>query len=266
MKTKLGYWGVYLLLVMVFLLAGCNPSPDPEPTPLPAEETLPMAQLERKLPTASPPATLVPAPTLLSEPGPTQAPTATPFVYPESFYIRNIAGHSQNWALSCEASAAMDWAAFFGYEVYESTFQAELPHSDNPNLGYVGNPATRGWGQIPPYAYGVHADPVAALLQSYGIPARSVSGYSLEEVKAKLAESKPIIAWIIGNMEYSEPVTYIDKAGNEAIVAPYEHVVILTGYNAESIRYMSNGKFYDTPTEVFLTSWGVLGNMAVIHE
>jgi hypothetical protein len=27
---------------------------------------------------------------------------------------------------------------------------------------------------------------------------------------------------------------------------------------------MTNGKFYETPNEVFLNSWGVLGNMVVV--
>jgi|GEM_PF-360224 len=186
--------------------------------------------------------------------------------YPESHYITNIGGHSQYYYLSCESSAAVDWAWFFGVNIYESTFQADMPRSDNPDLGYVGDFTTRKWGQIPPYSYGVHAGPIAEALRAYDLPAVAVKGYTLDEVKQKLSEDKPIIVWIIGNLEYSEPVEYVDKAGNTVIVAPYEHVVILTGYNEESIRYMNNGKFFDAPTEVFLTSWGVLGNMAVIYE
>jgi len=186
--------------------------------------------------------------------------------YPESHYITGIGGHSQYYYLSCESSAAVDWAWFFGVNIYESTFQADMPRSDNPDLGYVGDFTTRKWGQIPPYSYGVHAGPIAEALRAYDLPAVAVKGYTLDKVKQKLAEDKPIIAWIIGNLEYSEPVEYVDKAGNTVIVAPYEHVVILTGYNAESIRYMNNGKFFDAPTEVFLTSWAVLGNMVVIHE
>ena len=27
---------------------------------------------------------------------------------------------------------------------------------------------------------------------------------------------------------------------------------------------MTNGRFYETPTAVFLNSWGVLGNMVVV--
>ena len=194
------------------------------------------------------------------------ASTETAYSYPESFYIKGIVGHVQVYELGCESSAAVDWANFFGKTIYESNFQAELPVSDNPDFGYVGDPNTDGWGQIPPYAYGVHSDPVAELLEAYGLPAQSKKGYTLEEVREKISQAKPIIVWIIGNMEYSVPVEYTDSQGRKSIVAPYEHVVILTGYDQYTVRYMSNGKFYDVPNEVFLTSWNVLGNLAVVHE
>ena len=192
--------------------------------------------------------------------------TSIAYSYPESFYIKGIVGHVQVYELGCEASAAVDWANYFGNTIYESDFQAELPVSDNPDFGYVGDPNTDGWGQIPPYAYGVHADPVAALLVEYGLPAQSKKGYTLEEIREKISQLKPVIVWIIGNMEYSVPVEYVDSQGRKSIVAPYEHVVILTGYDQNTVRYMSNGRFYDVPNEVFLTSWTVLGNLAVVHE
>ena len=188
------------------------------------------------------------------------------YSYPESFYIQGIVGHIQVYELGCEASAAVDWANYFGKTIYEFNFQLELPVSDNPDYGYVGDPNTDGWGQIPPYAYGVHSDPVAELLVAYGLPAQSKKGYTLDEIREKISQKKPVIVWIIGNMEYSVPVEYVDSQGRKSIVAPYEHVVILTGYDANTVRYMSNGRFYDVPNEVFLTSWAVLGNMAVVHE
>jgi hypothetical protein len=72
-----------------------------------------------------------------------------------------------------------------------------------------------------------------------------------------------VIAWVIGNCVGGSPYKYIDKEGNVTTVAAYEHVVIVTGYSMNTIRYMSNGKFYDIPTRYFLNSWGVLGNMVV---
>ena len=182
---------------------------------------------------------------------------------PESHYIWNIWGHRQYFGIGCEASAAVDWADYFGVTVSEFNFQLRLPFSDNPDLGFVGS-VDGPWGQVPPYAYGVHAAPIAAVLQEYyGMNAAGVKGFTIEQIKQEIASDQPVIAWVIGNCVGGIPYEYIDKEGNAVTVAAYEHVVILTGYNEETVRYMSNGKFYDIPYENFENTWSVLGNMVV---
>jgi len=182
---------------------------------------------------------------------------------PESHYIWNIWGHRQYFGIGCEASAAVDWADYFGVTVSEFNFQLRLPFSDNPDLGFVGS-VDGPWGQVPPYAYGVHAAPIAAVLQEYyGMNAAGVKGFTIGQIKQEIASDQPVIAWVIGNCVGGIPYEYIDKEGNAVTVAAYEHVVILTGYNEETIRYMSNGKFYDIPYVNFENTWSVLENMVV---
>ena len=182
---------------------------------------------------------------------------------PESHYIWNIWGHRQYFGIGCEASAAVDWADYFGVTVSEFNFQLRLPFSDNPDLGFVGN-VDGPWGQVPPYAYGVHAAPIAAVLQEYyGMNAEGLKGFTIEQIKQEIASDQPVIVWVIGNCVGGIPYEYIDKEGNAVTVAAYEHVVILTGYNEETVRYMSNGKFYDIPYENFENTWSVLENMVV---
>lgn len=182
---------------------------------------------------------------------------------PESHYIWNILGHRQFFPIGCEASAADDWAKYFGVEVNEFAFQVRLPISDNPDLGFVGD-VNGPWGQVPPYAYGVHAGPVAQVLNEYyEMAAVGMKGFTTLELKEQIAAEKPVIAWVVANCTWSEPYEYTDKAGNKVITAPYEHVVIVSGYNETTIRYMNNGKFYDIPTEYFERTWSVLGNMVV---
>ena len=197
----------------------------------------------------------------------TQTPTIQPAVIdltlPEEAYITQISGHRQVYPLGCEASAAVDWAAFFGVQIFESEFQYNLPSSDNPDFGFVGN-VDDPWGQVPPYSYGVHAGPVADLLQEYGLDANAVKGYSLDDLMIQISQGEPVIAWVIGNVVGGVPYHFTDSTGRIVTVAAYEHVVIVTGYNNQAIRYMNNGRFYEIPTEIFLNSWGVLGNMAVI--
>lgn len=182
---------------------------------------------------------------------------------PESHYIWDIWGHRQYFGIGCEASAAVDWADYFGVMVSEFNFQLRLPISDNPDLGFVGS-VNGPWGQVPPYAYGVHAAPIAQVLRGYyGVNAEGVKGFTIEQIKQEIASDQPVIVWVIGNCVGGIPYEYIDEAGNAVTVAAYEHVVILTGYDEKTIRYMSNGKFYDIPTENFENTWSVLGNMVV---
>jgi uncharacterized protein YvpB len=247
-------------LLLLILLAACAPRPVPVTTGLPtAVSASPLALTSRA-------ATPLPSSTSIPTPIPTtlQAAAVTP-VLPAEHYIRAITGHKQYFTLGCEAATAKDWANFFGYDFNEFEFQYKLPLSDNPDYGFVGD-VNSPWGQVPPYGYGVHAGPVANLLNGYGIPAKAYKDYTLEQIIAKLAQDKPVIAWVIGNVVGGVPHEYTDKEGRKVIVAAYEHVVIVTGYNETKLRYMTNGKFFETPKEVFLNSWGVLGNMVIIDE
>ena len=220
------------------------------------------------LPTSTP--SLIPSqtPTQTITATRTRVPTATRTsqpTLPVEHYIENITGHEQYFPLGCEAAAAKDWTNYFGKNYSEYDFQYHLPISDNPDYGFVGS-VDGPWGQVPPHAYGVYAGPIANLLNDYGIPAKAYKGYTLDQLKAKLTQDIPVIAWVIGNVEGGVPTLYTDTTGRTVVVAAYEHVVIVTGYNPDHIRYMNNGKFYDTLTPVFLNSWGVLGNMVVVDK
>ena len=185
---------------------------------------------------------------------------------PEEHYIWNIWGHHQYYPIGCEASAARDWASFYGVEMNESQFQFQLPISDNPDYGFVGL-VTDPWGQVPPYSYGVHAFPVANLLRSsYGMKAKAIKGFTIDQLRAEIAANRPVIAWVIGNCVGGIPYDYVDKNGRHVTVAAYEHVIIVTGFNKDTIRYMNNGNFFDIPTPIFENSWKVLGNMVIILE
>ena len=265
-----------LSLAAVFLI-GSSPKFRQAPT-LPVFDT-PTSPPSPALKVYSPPANnqaspgQAESPSATPRPQPTHNPTPMRFVpsltpqpaLPEEHHI-NISGHTQFFSIDCEASAAVDWAAYYGTAINEYEFQFKIPSSDNPEYGFVGS-VNGPWGQTPPYAYGVYAGPVADVLHQYGVQAIAVRHASLDLVKTQIAKDNPVIAWVIGNMETSPRATYTDEQGRQVIVAPYEHVVILTGYNDQtgSIRYISNGRFFETPYEVFLNSWSVLENMAIIH-
>ena len=188
----------------------------------------------------------------------------TPVARPEEFYIRNITGHKQYYPLGCETSTAIDLAKYFGVSIIESEFQLRLPISDNPDYGFVGS-VDGPWGQVPPYAYGVHAGPIGDLLREYGLNAVGEKNFTIEKLKSEIASGQPVIAWVIGNVVGGIPYEYEDSQGRKVTVAAYEHVVIITGYSdiAGTLRYMNNGKFYDVPVDHFDQSWAVLERMVV---
>ncbi len=262
---------ILLFLALALAIAACGPELSrAEPLPSASAPPTNAAPPTRAAPVAAERAVHTPArevtraATHTPSPTATFEPTGSATPIPDDFYIENIHGHRQYFSIGCEASVAVDWAAYYGVTINEFEFQYRLPVSDNPDIGFVGS-VDSPWGQVPPYGYGVHAKPVADLLTAYGLPALGVKGATLDEVKASVAAGNPVITWVIGNVVGGIPYEYTDQQGNKVIVAAYEHVVIVIGYREGMIRYMTNGRKYESPEDNFLNSWGVLGNMALFR-
>lgn len=186
---------------------------------------------------------------------------------PEQAYISGVIGHAQAYSLSCESRSAADWAAYWGLSIDETEFLDGLPRSDNPNEGFVGDP-NDPWGYIPPYSYGVHAEPVAAALRGYGLDAHAGFGLSWDDLRAEVAASRPVIVWVIGGIWAGTPSEYETDDGQTVTVANNEHTMILIGYDESRVHLVDplTGYTVTHTLENFLSSWGVLGNMAVIGE
>ncbi len=218
-----------------------TPTPIPSPTPLPTETPVPTA---------------TPEPT---EPPPPEPPSS------DSVLIQGIYGFPQTFMLDCESRSSVDWARYFGTQIDELEFLYGLPTSDDPNIGFVGGYNDFS-GQIPPNSYGVHAAPIAAHLRAYGLPAVERYGYSFDDLKQELNQGDPVIAWIIYGITRGWSTTYTTSAGNEVLVAPNEHTVIVIGYDPYGVTILDGAMVYWRSTDDFLVSWGVLGNMAVIYD
>ncbi len=194
---------------------------------------------------------------------PTPTPTVPPL--PEDHRLSGVTGKDQALPLDCESRSAVDWAAYFGRYINELTFFNHLPTSDNPDKGFVGN-VYGAWGQIPPKSYGVHAEPVAALLRDYGLPAYAYRPLSWDQLRAEIAAGRPVIVWIIDNVTNGIPVYYIPSDGLATIVARYEHTVIITGYSENYVYYLNGDTIYTRPVWQFLDSWSALSNMAITAQ
>lgn len=198
---------------------------------------------------------------IMTSPGPVVA------AMPDSTAVTGVVGYPQSYMLSCESRSAVDWAAFWGVKIGETEFLAGLPNSDNPEVGFVGSPHDR-WGDIPPYSYGVHAEPVAKLLRAYGVPAEAWRGADWDDLRAEIAAGRPVIIWVIGQMWDGVSQSYTAADGQVTTVARFEHTMILTGYTPEVVQVIdaNTGWFVSYPLSSFLRSWSVLGNMAVVSS
>ena len=231
-------------------------------SPTQQEQMTPTRTVEPS-PTPSPTATEPPdtaTPTSTPSPSPTLLP---PTLLPESASIKDIQGKRQAMPLSCEASSAVDWAAYFGVKINEKKFFNGLPSDDNPEIGFVGD-VYGSWGQIPPKDYGVHAAPVAQRLREYGLNAKSLRNMTLEELKAEIAAGRPVILWVVGHVSRGTPVPYTASDGEETIVAKFEHTVIAIGYTESKIRVLDGSRKYYVYQGEFMKSWNVLENQAII--
>jgi len=177
----------------------------------------------------------------------------------------NLSGRNQSLPLDCESRSAVDWARHFGVVIDELEFFKRLPISDDPDVGFVGNVYGR-WGQTPPNPYGVHAEPIAALLQHYKINAVAKRGMTLDELRAELNANRPVIVWVIGSVVSGRSFNYTASNGHTTLVAPYEHTVIAIGYTSTSFTFLDGGKVYSRSINAFQSSWSPLGNMAIIKQ
>ena len=193
---------------------------------------------------------------------PTPEPPPPPQL-PAQARIYNISGRPQALPLDCESRVAVDWAAYFGTHINELSFFNNLPRTDNPDTGFVGD-VYGAWGQIPPRPYGVHAEPVAALLRGYGVQAFAHRPLSWDDLRAEIAAGRPVYVWTIGAANSNEiPIYYAGSDGITTIVAHYEHVVIVVGYDSSNVILMDGGTIKTRSIYTFLSSWSALGNMAI---
>ena len=131
-------------------------------------------------------------------------------------------------------------------------------------MGFVGN-VDGSWGYIPPYDYGVHANPVAALLRSYGVSANASKGVSLSTLRHQIASGNPVIVWVVGNTWPGTAISYTASDGSTTTVAYNEHTVLLVGYDESGFYIMDGGYSYWRSNATFSGSFSALGNMAITH-
>jgi uncharacterized protein YvpB len=121
-------------------------------------------------------------------------------------------------------------AKYHGIPLSEAEVLAALPLSDNPHLGFRGN-VDGPTGGIKDY--GVYAGPILDILNSQGLQAWPVEE-GLNGIKEALARGNPAIAWVTYDCQTSTATAQM-IGDQEVVLVPYQHVVVVTGYNAAGV-------------------------------
>ena len=130
--------------------------------------------------------------------------------------ISAYASRPMELASNSEAQAASDLARFYGYDLSALEILSLLPTSDDPTVGFVGDPREKP--ALPPGSYGVYPGPIAETLSLAGIPAVAAADWSIEDLKAAVGAGHPVICWVVGNTAPGKGVPYRSESGNEIVV------------------------------------------------
>ncbi len=176
--------------------------------------------------------------------------------------VLDVPAFKQTHRLSCEAAAAAMAAQFFGLPVGEAEILAALPRDPNPHKGFRGN-VDGEHGRLDDY--GVYAEPIARVLTDLGLPVQSLAGGNTAEIHHHLRHGRPIIVWVTYELSAQRPQPVRLNDGETVILVPYEHTMLIIGYNADGFwvndPYIGISRF--CPEDDLMRSWAYLGYMAL---
>jgi len=174
-----------------------------------------------------------------------------------------LVGHVQSRRLTCESRSAADLLAFHGLGGGEADVFARLPRSDNPDLGFVGDP-DGPTGRLPPEGYGVHAEPLARALRALGLDATAgLRDYDwlVEETRA----GRPVIVWVTGSCEPSEVTPGLDAARRPYRAVRGEHTMLVVAADGAGVTVVdpAEGARRRFARDEFESAWRLFDRVVV---
>ena len=224
-------FGPHLLRASAPAWAGAATSPAPQlvasiaPTAA-APATRPPTATATPTPTAT--STRMPTPTATPRPTKTPLPTVAPFAYLEPYraeasaLLVQVPMLPQTYSLSCEAACMRMVLAARGVTVSEDDLLSRMGRDPNPHKGFRGSPFGDGH-RADMRDYGVYAEPVARVLQSYGAPAQVVYNMSDNDLRQAVRDGKAVIVW----MTAAKDPQVIKEDGYNLVTE--EHVYLVVG-------------------------------------
>ena len=175
-----------------------------------------------------------------------------------------LAGRPQDRPLTCESRSAADLLAHHGVAGTEADVFARTRRSDNPDLGFVGDPDGAP-GRLPPDGYGVHAGPVASALVELGLDATAVKGPSYAWLQEETRAGRPVIVWITGSCEPSTRTSMSDAKGRAFSAVRGEHTVLVVAADGAGVTVVdpAGGFRRRFDRTEFESAWELFDRMAI---
>ncbi|ETY73829.1 C39 family peptidase [Lactiplantibacillus fabifermentans] len=104
-----------------------------------------------------------------------------------------LIGQPPQLPTGCEITATTMMLQYAGARMNKVTLAKEMPRSNDPNKGFVGNP-------FHAYGHGLYVYPKGLLgvVRKHVGTAKNMTGNSLKQLKLKVAANHPVVAWVKG--------------------------------------------------------------------
>ena len=182
----------------------------------------------------------------------------------ERVIIRGVPAVQQARNLSCEYAAAYAVTLFWGNPVTEGMFIREVPENANPHLGFRGNIDGPSGGLTD---YGIYAEPLVPVLERNGYQATAFYN-DTARFKANIRAGNPVVVWLTTGRDIERPVYTRTVVGASFKLVPWEHAVVVYGFDDYGVRLMDvgNGQYYYTDWSSFLRRWSYFDKMSLVIQ
>lgn len=171
----------------------------------------------------------------------------------------------EKWPLMSELAAASVATAYWGAPVSTDELIAMLDRSENPHLGFRGDP----YGMFGATDdYGVYSAPLAEALNALGFTAEAFyADGDRSALTSRIDAGVPVVVWVTHNLEAQERTVVESDLGRYSLI-PEQHAVVVYGYDDTGVRVMdvSVGTSVVWNWEDFMASWSLFDGMALSVE
>ena len=166
------------------------------------------------------------------------------------------------WPLMSELAAASIATAYWGETVSAEDLLADLAHSENPHLGFRGDPQGM-FGTTEDY--GVYAGPLADALAARGFIAEAFyADGDASALTARIDSGTPVVVWVTHSLETQERIVVESELGRYSLV-PGQHAVVVYGYDDAGVKVMdvAAGASAEWGWDEFMASWSLFDGMGL---